>query len=67
MKMLHSFLQKTDWILIIRLFMAILFIAMAVIFCDWLPALLGLTILVTALIAHKTKSGCGYSDCRKSA
>jgi len=64
MNIMQSFIEKIDWILVIRIFLAIIFVVMAIIFHDWLPALFGITILATGIVAHKTKSGCGYSDCR---
>ncbi|MFN3665585.1 MAG: hypothetical protein ACK4S0_05470 [Sediminibacterium sp.] len=64
MKTLYSFIQKIDWVLMIRLMVAGLFISIAIAYKDWLPAIFGLTIFVTGLIAHKTKRGCGYTNCQ---
>lgn len=53
--------QKLDWVFLIRFTMGLPFLYMAYVFDDWLPALFGVAIIATGIIAAFTKTGCGYA------
>jgi hypothetical protein len=52
--------QKLDWVFLIRFTMGLPFLYMAYAFDDWLPAMFGVAIIATGIIAAFTKTGCGY-------
>jgi len=41
--------------------MGLPFLYMAYVFDDWLPAMFGVAIIATGIIAAFTKTGCGYA------
>lgn len=55
------FFQKLDWVFLIRFTMGLPFLYMAYVFDDWLPAMFGVAIIATGMIAAFTKTGCGYA------
>jgi hypothetical protein len=55
------FFQKLDWVFLIRFLMGLPFLYMAYVFDDWLPAMFGIAIIATGIIAAFTKTGCGYA------
>ena len=56
------FLQKIDFVLVIRLLMGGMFLVIAWQFKDWVPAIFGLLMIVIGIYAAKNKTGCGYGD-----
>jgi hypothetical protein len=57
---MKKMLAWLDWTLLIRVLMGLPFLWMSYVYRDWLPALFGITIISTGIIAHYTKTGCGY-------
>jgi MFS superfamily sulfate permease-like transporter len=53
--------QKLDWVFLIRFLMGLPFLYMAYVFADWFPAMFGVAIIATGIIAAFTKTGCGYA------
>ncbi len=57
---MKKILNKLDWVWLIRMAMAGIFVWVGISYQDWIPAIFGLFWMAVASYAALKKTGCGY-------
>lgn len=59
---MKNWIQRLDWLLIMRLIMGGSMIIVGYQSSDWIPALVGTFFVIYSLLSAKYKVGCGYNN-----